>query len=472
MAVKSLQAILNTMKSYIAARYSTLDTSEGSMVSDIVIGAPAQEMALLYQQDQNTSDNQALSTANEGGLNIHGANLSAPRLSANPSQGVVTFFSYTQPTNDITIPAGTTVSTAPGSGGTAVSFSTLRDVTMFAIMAASYLNPDTGLYEIQSNVECSQAGSIGIVGSQAINSLLTSISGISGCYNNTATYGGTDVEDKDVYRQRLSKKWQGNALCTDNGILSLVLAYPGVEGAVLVGHGQSLRNEYGAIDVYVKGNALAPWTDTFLIDSNAPQQTYTLTKQPISILGAVQTVIYGASGSVATPGFAVLQDTGQYAGSVKGNDMIIWDSVLPSVLGTCYITYMYNKLITDLQNLFTTTANNILNANLLVRQADALPIDITANIKIVAGVDLTSVIFAIQSALALFFNSLDIGAEVQMGDAVREILNTPGVDDVQLPLALFRSTDASVLQNSFGDLVLPFNCYAISGNINITNILS
>ena len=274
MPIKTLQQILTSMNSYISAKYPTLDTNEGTIIADVVMGAPAQEVALLYQQDQRTSANQALTTATDDGLAIHGSNLSSPRLPAVASQGVQTFFSYTQPTFDITIPAGTIVATSPGPGVSQVQFRTLTDVIMFAVMGGSYLNSSTGLYEIQANIQCTTPGVIGVVGAQTISALLTPLSGISGCYNQVATSGGTDVEDREIYRQRLSLRWQGNALGTDDGILSLVKAQTGVEDAVLVAHGLSSRNEFGAIDVYIKGTVVTIYQDNFAIDIAKPQSTF------------------------------------------------------------------------------------------------------------------------------------------------------------------------------------------------------
>ncbi len=458
------------MITYIGATYPKADTSEGSLLSDIVIQAPSQEIAKMYEQDQRTSDNQALATANDDGLSVHGSNLNTPKIPAIAAKGIETFFSYSAPASDITIPAGTLVGTGVGPGTTQVQFRTVRTVVMFAVVASSYLNSATGLYEIQTDIECTTPGIIGVVGAQNINSIINPIGGIDGCYNGAPTDSGADTEDTELYRQRLALKWQGNSIATDNGLLSLILAQPSVEDAIIIGHGLSPRNEFGAIDIYVKGVLSSQYIDSFSIDINSPQQYYITAKQPL-ITSGVQTIIYGASGSVVAPAYTIATDSSVYGGSVMSADEIVWASPLPAQLGTVYITYTYNSLIETLQNLFSSSASDVANASILVKWAKVISIDVTATIKVSPGYDSLNVTFDIQDALALFFDGLKIGAQVQQADVVRVILNTPGVDDVRLPLDLFRSTDGTVLPDSFGDLNIPSSSYAVGGTI-IINIVT
>jgi len=469
MAVKTLQAIINSMTQYIAGAYPKADTSEGSIISDIVVMAPAQEITKMYDQDQLTSDNQALATANDDGLDIHGANFTAARLPAITSKGVATLFSYSAPVNDITIPAGTLVSTVFAPGTTQIQFHTVRTTIMFAAVGTSYLNGATGLYEIPVDIECNAPGVIGVVGAQTITTIINPIAGIDGVYNSSPTQGGADAESSDAYRQRLALLWQGNAVGTDTGILSLVQAQTGVENAILVGHGLSPRNEFGAIDVYIKGVSPTQYIDSFLININDPQTSFIPTKQPL-IATDIQTIIYGASGSMTPPSYSVSVDTSAYAGSVLAHDQVVWGTALPYQLGSVYVTYTYNGLIEELQNLFApNSSNDISNANILVKWASVISIDVTVLIKVLPGFDSLNVTFDVQDALALFFDGLNIGAQVQQADVVRVILNTPGVDDARLPLDVFKSTDGSITPNVFGDLILPPSGYAVGGNI-IVNV--
>jgi uncharacterized phage protein gp47/JayE len=470
MAVQSLQSITNSMALNITGAFPKADVSNGSILSDIVIIPPAQEIAKLYDQDQRTSDNQALATASEDGLAIIGSNLNKSRIPAIAANGIITLFSYTPPTSDITISAGTLVGTTTGSSTAQVQFRITQTVVLYVVLASSYLNADTGLYEIQAPIECTTPGIIGVVGSQTINVLVSAVTGLSGCYNATATSGGADLEDKEIYRQRLSIAWQGNTLCTDNGILSIALAQTGVEDAILVAHGNSPRQEFGAIDVYIKGVTPAQYVDSFLIDVNSPQQYFVTTKQPLLTTG-LQTIIYSDSGSVAPPSASILRDTSAYAGSIKASDRVYWSSPLPAASGTVYTTYTYNGLVETLQGYFTNTNADIANANILVKWATAIGIDVTVTIKVLNGYDSLNVTFDIQDALALFFDGVSIGTQIQQADVAKVILNVAGVDDAKLPFDVFQSSDGSIIPDSFGDLTIPASSYAVSGDI-IINVVA
>jgi uncharacterized phage protein gp47/JayE len=458
------------MASNITSVNPKWDVSEGSVLSDVVITPPSQEIAKLYDQDQRTSDNQALATASDDGLAINGANLNRPRLPAIASIGIVTFFSYTAPQADITIPAGTVTGTTAGANTPQVQFSNTQDTVMYSVLSSTYLNPDTGLYEIQVPVECTTTGITGVVGAQAINTIVNTVNGISGCYNAAPTTGGSDIEDLEVYRARLGIAWQGNTVCVDNGILSIVRNQQGVENAIIVAHGQSNRNEFGAIDVYVQGVLSATYVDSFLINQALPQQSFITTKQPLLTTG-VSSVIYSASGSIATPAYSIVPDTSAYAGSVNASDSIVWATPLPAVNGSVYMTYTYNSLIETLQSFFNNTNADILNANLLIKWATEISIDVTATIKILTGYDSLNVTYDVQDALALFFDGQTIGESVSQAEVVKAILNVPGVSDAKLPLDLFRSSDGSITPDSFGDLDIPVTSYAVGGNI-IINIVS
>jgi uncharacterized phage protein gp47/JayE len=470
MAVQSLQSILTSMAVEITSVNPKWDVSEGSILSDIVITPTSQEIAKLYDQDQRTSDNQALSTASDDGLAVIGANLNKPRLPALASIGTVILFSYTAPQSDITIPAGTIVGTTAGASTPQVQFGTTQDIVMYTVLSSTYLNPDTGLYEIPVPIQCTTTGITGVVGAYAVNTVVNTINGISGCYNASPTTGGADIEDLEVYRARLGIAWQGNSIGVDDGILSIVRAQPGVENAIIVAHGQSNRNEFGAIDVYVQGVIAATYVDSFLINTSFPQQSFITSKQPLLTTG-VNSVIYSASGSMATPSYSIVADTSAYGGSVKASDSIVWATPLPAVNGSVYITYTYNSLIETLQSFFDNTSADILNANLLIKWATEISIDITATIKILTGYDSLNVTYDVQDALALFFDAQTIGESVSQAEVVKSILNVPGVSDAKLPLDLFQSSDGSITPDSFGDLDIPVTSYAVGGNI-IINIVS
>ena len=469
MAIRSFSAIASSMQSFIRGKNPTLNTAEGTILNDIVISAPGRELERLYATVDSVSQDQALSTASDTALESMAQNFGLARKQARKSQGFITFFSTQVPISDITISVGTIVSTPPAPEITTKQFIVTRSVTMYASLASIYLNASTNYYEITTSIEAVSAGIDSNVGVQAITSISSAISGISGCYNATSTSGGIDTESSDSLRARIALKLTGTGIATADGILNVVSAQDGVADAVILSHGDSPRLDAGAVDVYVKGT-----TNTFKVDVvtvyTGNYADITLAKQPvISDSVAIQT---SGSGNVSTSFWELQKDTGVYGGSINGLDKISWITPISSDSGSVVVSYSYNSLIETLQNLFTQTNKDILNTDLLVLQATDIPIDITASVKVLPGFDFLSVSAVIQDEVSTLLSEQGIGQELQQADVARTILNVPGVDDVTLPFTVFQSSDATILADSVtGNITIPANSYVSVGTININQIV-
>ena len=466
---RSFSAIVQSMKAYIFNKNSSLDLSEGTITNDIIISAPAQELESLYVQDENTSMAQSIETASDLAMDVIAANAGLVRKSARKAVGGVTFFSYSTPVSDITIPAGTTVSTVPSSTAAGIQYTTTRTVTMYSKLGASYLNPLTGYFEIQVEIEAVTGGTDGNVGGGTIVSIIGVLAGVNGCYNTYSVLGGIDTETTASLKVRIAERWSGPILGTESGILTTILAQGGVQDASVVAHGDTGRDDFGAVDVFIKGMTYRNQNDLFTT-STATFSNLMLSKQPV-ILNGISLVQASATGLFSTTAYQLTKDVGLYGGSVLAQDMVQWVSAPGSGSGTIYVTYNYNGLVEDLQNIFNKTNKDILNTNLLIKQATEVPIDVTCNMKILAGFDAVSTQALVQTQLAQFFNDVTIGEQIQQSDVVGIIVNTPGVDDVQLPLTRFQSSSTSavaVYQNSFGDLDIPAKGYATAGTFVLT----
>ena len=465
--MKSFNDIKTSMENFIRGKSATIDLSEGTIIDDIVISAPSQEIAGLYDENNTTSKGQSLLTASDSATDSLGGNLGILRLTPNSAQGIVNFFSYTSPANDITIPAGAIVSTYAVSGGNSIQFTVTTTIYMYTQLASSYLNPSNSVYEIAVPVEAIKSGVNGVVGPQSITQLVTSIPGIDGCYNPDATSGGTDAEDTSDLGIRTASKWRGNTIGVLDGYLSEVLAYPGVEDAIVFGGISTGRDDLGPVDIYVRGSNVVTFQDTFISYSSFTDLV--LTKQPVIESANIQ-VISSQGGIISDLLYNLLKDTGAYAGSINGQDMIDWTSGSYVSSGSITVNYSYNSLIYDIQNYFSDPSRNVQNTNLLIKWTTETYIDITGNIRVSSGYDSNSVKAEIGNQLAIYMNNLNIGALIQQSDIVETILLIPGVDDLQLPLTLLQSSDASLVVDSFNNLQLPSKAYAVLGNL-IINIV-
>jgi uncharacterized phage protein gp47/JayE len=458
--------IINAMKAFIKSVKPTLDTSEGTIINDIVINAPSQEISKIYTELDITSQSQSLLNAPDSALDGLGSNLGLIRKSARQARGYVRFFSFTAPVSDITIAAGTVVSTVPTSNNLSQRFLTTTTATMYSSLATIYLNPSTNVYEIEIPVVAVNAGLDGIVGAQTITSLITPIAGIGGCYNPDPTTGGSDEEDIEVFRSRIATKWKGSSIGTVAGLLSDVLSYSDdIIDATVIGHADVERTDAGAVDVYIKGVRDTSYQEVFTTFDNAYDELI-LNKQPVIDTSPIS-IILSETGVISSSNYTLTKDTGVYKGSVRGQDKIVWNVSIPSSSGSLTMNYSYNSLVEDLQTYLERSDKLIQNVDVLVKWANEIAIDVTTTIKILVGYDQATVITNIQNEIALFFNTLNIGQEVQQADVARIILNVTGVDDLLLPFSVFRSSDLTITPDAFNNLVIPSDSYAIAGTLTI-----
>jgi uncharacterized phage protein gp47/JayE len=467
---KSLSDIISSMISSIRGKNSKIDTSEGSLVNDIVIYAPSEELSQLYDVTTSISKDQSIDTATSSGIDVLAENIVLSRKAPRYAVGAISYFCNYAPSADITIPKDAVVSTKTSTSSPGIQFKTSVASTMYATIASSYLNSSTGKYEISIPIVAVSAGSNGNVGSQNISSIVTPISGVDGCYNPSATSGGGDLESDESLKSRIRSRWSGVAIGTSDGISDSCFLNSYVDDVNIVGHGDTGRDEICAVDVYVKGKKYTQQKDVFTYFTTNLQDCV-LSKQPVAEDITIQVETSG-SGSIPSNLWQLTKDYGNYGGSVKGGDTIHWLTNLPTSLhGSIYVIYSYNSLVEDLQSDFTKTNTDVLNTNLLVKHAREIKINVTMNIKVTTGYSSTDVVTTIQNNLAAFFNDFRMGQQVQQADVARVVLNTLGVDDVQLPFTYFRDEYFLATQDSFGNLDMPLNGYAAGGTITI-NVIS
>lgn len=164
------------------------DKREGSTVYDI-IAPTAMEIANIYIQLTQVLDFSFVNRTTGVYLDYKGQEFGLTRLPAIKATGTVTFNGV----NGTQIPAGTLIGTTAPAGQSPIQFVTddLGTISGGSVSIA---------------VTASLAGLSGNVAINAINVMLTSISGITSIANAAATSGGADEETDDFYRARLLRK--------------------------------------------------------------------------------------------------------------------------------------------------------------------------------------------------------------------------------------------------------------------------
>lgn len=463
---RTLADIIGSFISFLRSRQPGVELTEGTPEHDLMIRAPAIEHERFYNRLDQVSREQSIETASDEGMDKIASNFTLLRKGAARTKGSVTMFRTNPTSTNITVPIGTLVSTATNLGATPVQFRTVQEVTMFGSIGGSYLNPVTGKYEISVQVEAVVPGRDANVGSNTINTFTSAITGFDGVYNTFAMSGGTDRESTPSLASRISKALAGSNIGTSDGYFELISDTEEVLDVLVVGNGGSPRDELGAIDIVVKGTKTRSYEETFTPISSSTPSDFVLTKQPID-LTATKSLTDSNLGPLSYgTHWTIISDTTILGGSVRGEDKVHF---LTGSVGTLTIQYGYNGLIEDLQAIVDKPSNTVHNTSVLVLQGTQIPIDIAMNIKVLSGYDSVQVAIDVENNLVDALSDYTIGQQVQQADITRIVLNVPGVDDMQLPLTTFQSSDGSIVRNAFGDLDIPNRSYATQfGTITVT----
>ncbi len=472
---KPRSTIVTDLISRITASVSNADTKVGSILRDIFVDPVATSLAEAYSRVQEAALAQSPLTAVNEDVVVLGESLQIFRKPAAKGAGTVRFFRSTSPPGDINIPLGTTVATQATAASSAVSFITVEAATMLTAQAASYLNPDTGKYEIEVAISAVQGGTAGNKPANTIVAMIDSISGIEGCYNDTETVGGTDKETYGALRSRILDVIQGNNLGTKAGYLTEVTANTDVEEATVVTFSDpdAVRTDVGTVDVFVKGTVLGNKVDTYspAVAGNYPD--FILRSQPWIYSAATGSVdiISSVTGSLSMGvDFSMVKDSGSYGGSIYGRDTVHWLVSIDGSYGSLDISYNYNTLIATLQAEFDSDTKHIVGADVLAKDAIPIGIDVAMTVVVTTGYDPGTIATNVGDRTQDFINALAIGEDISEALLIAEVLTITGVDDVRVPLTTFQSTDGTITRDADSNLSIPALYRSIPGIITISTV--
>src|ERR1035437_9422002 len=363
-------SVTSVAVAFIQLQIPALSLLTGTVARDVVIESPAQEFANVYTELQRLEDIQTLSDPTNfttAEMVAAAADVGLSPLPATSSTGLVTFRTNNL-TSNVTIGVNTTVSTSPTTLNPAtVSFQVTAGGTMFASNASSYLNPLTGLYELQLPVQSVSAGVATNVAAKTITVLSTAVTGISSISNALPTSGGADAETNTALAARIVLKLSGNNVGTAAGIQSLVLTNVSVVDSLIIRPGDPLllRDQFGnSVNVVVQGEILTQVIDTKTY--NTGTLTYVMNQQPVSAVVLVTGVVGGVQHDfLPVTDYSVFIDyLGVYEGTVKAISSITFlnTGTLPDSGTQITISYSINSLIPTLQALLNADTNKILGS--------------------------------------------------------------------------------------------------------------
>jgi len=381
------EIVLDTIDFFRKAK-PQLDTKPGTVARDLVINAPASQLAPLYEALAQVESSQALINAIGQNLDRLGQNFGASRLDGSRSSGeaLLTFASLEA---DIVINAGSSIASNNGS-----TFQVSQGITISVIQKnfyrslASRFRQDLDFVGITDEfaalvpAQATQRGSSSNISRFALTA--TAIPGVDNVTNPNAFGGGTDSETDAAYRQRILGVFSGANTGTTTGYRQAILGIAAALDARVVGPGNPLMTRDGTdvvdvdgvriivsegtggkVDIYVFGLRIQSILDTYIyrdksntgdatatindfvlgqIDGDEGKtvstrrvenlQNETLPDQPVN---NIVSVVGSASGEnflpisinefgVISGNYQLIRDTGAFGGSPWGFDKLHWIS--------------------------------------------------------------------------------------------------------------------------------------------------
>lgn len=144
------------------------------------------------------------------------------------------------------------------------------------------------------------------------------------------------------------------------------------------------------------------------------------------------------------------------------------------------LTYNINKTLNDLVTYFELDENRIVTADVLIKEAEAMPVNIWLKAQAASDAALTeNQIADISAAVNNFFTALQLGDDVQESDLIsylyNNIISAPHINYIELPLITFTSpvdAGAAITEDlsHATSISVPRNAYATLNKIKIESV--
>jgi hypothetical protein len=436
---KTYTEIVASMKVNLGRLRTDMDTTEGTIISDIfeAIADDIEDVYVDIEHNGVVGSFRYWDKMSDEELEDLAYNYGLTRQAAIQSSGTVYFRTATQPTQDILIPEETVVTTEPDSQLAKISFVTTSERTMLFDNISSYYNSSTGYWEIAVPVRAVTAGISGNVGVGAIKLLEGSISGIDDVYNTAAFTNGQDEESNEDFADRCLLALRGVAIGTETAYIAKAMENVYVYDALVVGPGDTLMTRDnglgGKLDIYIKIDKNS--TDVYTQTTDAITYTASTTERilPNQPVKEIVSVVGSTSGTlVENTDWKYTQDTSVYKGSTSAVDKIEFLTSL-TVGETVTITYTYFSIMTTLDAAIETVRP--ITADVLVKLADEVQIDVTALITAASTItDEATLRTSVQSAVQTFLTFKNLNGAVEQADVLEVIKDVTGVDNIRIPL--------------------------------------
>ena len=210
------------------------------------------------------------------------SNYEISRNPSSPSRGTVTFYTEIEPSEDILIPDGATVSTeiSPETGSSSIAFSVIGSYIIEAENSVHYYNPSKGRYEVEAEVEALIPGVFGNVPSGTIT-LVSGLNPSLRVINEGSTNFGENIESNRKLAERTKLAFISFDSGTEGGYHLKALSVPGVlqvrvekaEDPLMMRDYDASSDKHigGLVDIYIKGRRTLQETELLSFKYEHPQ---------------------------------------------------------------------------------------------------------------------------------------------------------------------------------------------------------
>jgi uncharacterized phage protein gp47/JayE len=463
---KTFDTIISEMTAYVRGTLGQQDTRVGTVLREGFLAPVATQLEGAYSRTDEVELNQSISAAesiSEDAMNRLAANFGLARFPGSAASGSVRFSRLQAPPSTIPIPSGTVVSTSDA--GDFLNFRTLNLATLSAL---SSRDPVSGAYYVDVPIMCNSTGTNGNVGIDTIR--FHSIPGIDDVTNPNALSGGKDQQTNTELAELMIARAQGN-LGTRSGYESLIRSNFSIDDMEIIAPSdpEASRAQFGGeIDITILSGNVVGSQETAASTTTTFYPTF-LPVVSVSEITGVENITDTVKVLVPSTDYDVILDTysplsRSYQEKSRINLHVTSFVVKPASVFT--IRYYNSELVRVIQSFLNDPQNEVLGTDLLVKLAIVIPVNITADIRIIPGYDPTVVQAAASDAVITLFNAKLLGDDVQVSDIVTAMGNVAGVDSVDF--TTFKMAKASEPTNYVQEIQANKQEYLRSGTITVT----
>ena len=198
----------------------------------------------------------------------HAGNVNLNRRGAEAAVGTVTFYTTSEPQDDLTVNEGALVSTEDGTP----TFRVTSRITLPADQSTSFFNRQRNRWEVQANVRATEPGDAGNVPAGRITSVVAGVSGLQVENLESMTFGRDQESNQDL-AERTLLAFASVDVGTERGYLATALRQKDVFRASIVDAGHEFmhrdydevrdKNIGGKVDMWVQGDRTLQVSDRF-----------------------------------------------------------------------------------------------------------------------------------------------------------------------------------------------------------------